>query len=211
MPFIEHNNRRLLYLHVPKTGGTTIESWLGTIAPLRFHSVGLPTALRCTPQHLQMKDFNQIFGNGYFDHVVMTVRNPYDRIASEYRMQAMLEGKGVWKAARGFSLWLEQVLDARKDNPYFLDNHLRPQWEFLGSGVEVLKFEDGLPSIVARIATILGVEPPATLGHDYHTSASGITVKWDKIDRLRVQEVYRKDFESFGYSFKKSFGYSFKK
>lgn len=200
MPFIEHDRRRFLYLHVPKTGGTTIETWLGTLAPLRFHSIGMPASLRCTPQHLQMKEFNQLFGPRYFDHVVMTVRNPYDRIASEYRMQALLAGKGFWKATPTFSLWLEQALDTRARQPYHLDNHLRPQWEFLGSGVEVLKYESGLPAIVARIAEILGLEAPAELAHVYKTSDSRIEVEWDLVDRLRVQEVYRRDFEQFGYA-----------
>lgn len=200
MPFIHHADRTLLYLHVPKTGGGTIEAWLKTIAPLRFHSVGVPMALKCTPQHLRLSDFRNLFGEGYFDSVVMTVRNPYDRIASEYRMRAMLSGKGFWKTWPTFSLWLEETLASAAKNPLHLDNHVRPQWEFTGSGVEVLKYEDGLPAITTRIADILGVEPPADLPRVHDTSSGDISVTWDLQDRLRVQDFYRRDFDLFEYA-----------
>ncbi|MFV3078145.1 sulfotransferase family 2 domain-containing protein, partial [Niveispirillum fermenti] len=190
---------RLLYLHVPKTGGGAIETWLKTLAPLHFHSIGMPNALRCTPQHFRMADFRALFGDGWFDHAAMTVRNPYDRIASEYRMRAVLSGQGFWKAWPQFSLWLETNLEAATKNPFHLDNHLRPQWEFHGSGVEVLRYEDGLLAAAAHMAMLLGVEPPTELPRVHDTSEAQIEVSWDLSDRLRVQEFYRKDFEIFGY------------
>lgn len=199
MPFIRHNGSAFLYLHVPKTGGGTVEAWMKTIAPLRFHTVGMPVALRATPQHLRMADFRSLFGDGYFDHAVMTVRNPYDRIASEYRMRAMLGGQSFWKAFPTFSLWLEQSFAEADRNPFHLDNHLRPQWEFHGSGVEVLRFEDGLAAIVARMAERLGVAPPDSLPHVHDTSGADITVTWDLADSLRINAFYRQDFELFNY------------
>lgn len=199
MPFVQIGTKRLLYLHVPKTGGGTVEEWLRTLAPLQFHSVGMPTALRCTPQHLRMSDFRELFGDGYFDHVVMTVRNPYDRIASEYRMRAVLGGKGFWNAFPSFSLWLEQVLEAAAKNPFHLDNHIRPQWHFTGSGVEILRYEDGLPTILDRTARLLEVPPPKEIPRVHDTSDSGVEVRWDLADRLLVQNFYARDFELFGY------------
>lgn len=199
MPFIEHNHRRLLYLHVPKTGGGAIEAWLGALAPLRLHSVGVPVALRCTPQHLRMSDIRSLFGKDFFHHVVMTVRDPYERIASEYRMRAVIGGKGFWKAYPSFSLWLETALAQAARDPFHFDNHLRPQWEFTGSGVEVLRYEDGLERVAARMAELLEVPPPASLPRVHDTGAAEIAVAWDRVDRLRVQEFYRKDFEVFGY------------
>ena len=199
MPILHYQNTRLLYLHVPKTGGGTIEAWLATLGPLQFQTVGVPAALRCTPQHLRMADFNALFGKGFFDHVVMTVRNPYDRIASEYRMRAVIAGQGFWKAAPSFSHWLEHQLDAAAKNPFHLDNHLRPQWEFHGTGVTVLPYEQGLPAITAQIADLLGVDAPQDLPRVHDTTGHRIAVDWDLSDRLRVQDAYRKDFELFGY------------
>lgn len=199
MPFVQIGSTRLLYLHVPKTGGGAIDAWLKTLAPLHFHTFGAPTALHCTPQHLRMADFRSLFGEGYFDHAVMTVRNPYDRIASEYRMRMVLEGGGFWKGGPKFSLWCESNLEAAAKNPFHLDNHLRPQWEFHGTGVEVLRYEDGLAAAAARIAALLGVPSPAELPRIHDTSGAGIEVGWDLADRLRVQEFYVKDLELFNY------------
>lgn len=199
MPFVEFGNRRLLYLHVPRTGGSTIEAWLRTLSPMQLHSVGNPVALHCTPQHLRMSDIRSLFSDGYFDHVVMTVRNPYMRIESEYRMHVILGKEGFWGACPDFSLWLENTLSEAAQNAFLFDNHLRPQWEFLGDEVEVLRYEDGLDKAVARIAAMLGIEAPETLDKIYGTVADGITVNWDVVDILRVQDFYRKDFEVFGY------------
>jgi hypothetical protein len=199
MPILHYQNKRLLYLHVPKTGGGAIEAWLKTLAPLQFHSVGVPTALHCTPQHLRMSDFNALFSKGFFDHIVMTVRNPYDRIASEYRMRAVLGGKGFWQAFPSFSLWLETTLEQASRNPFHLDNHIRPQWQFTGTGVEVLRFEDGLPGIIGRIAELLDVPAPDEIPRINDTSDSKIEVEWDLSDRLLVQEFYAKDFALFDY------------
>lgn len=199
MPFVCFGAKAILYLHVPKTGGGTIEAWLRTLGPLHFHTVGLPAALRCTPQHLRMCDFRELFGDGFFHHVFMTVRNPYTRIVSEYRMRAVLAKQGFWQAWPTFSQWLETHLDLAAKDPFILDNHLRPQWHFLGSGVEVMKFEMGLPAIVARMANVIGVEPPSTLPHVHRTADQGPEVRFDRVDRLRVREFYARDFEEFGY------------
>lgn len=199
MPFIEFRSRRLLYLHVPKTGGSAIEAWLRTLSPLQLHSVGNPVAMHCTPQHLRMSDIRSLFSEGFFDDVVMTVRNPFTRIESEYRMHVILGKEGFWGSCPAFSLWLENTLGEAARNPFLFDNHLRPQWEFLGDEVEVLRYEDGLDAAVGRIAAMLGTEAPESLDQIYATAASGITVKWDAVDVLRVQDFYRRDFEVFGY------------
>lgn len=199
MPFIEYDGNRILYIHVPKTGGGSVEEWMGTIAPLRFHTIGIPTFLKCTPQHFRMNDFVQIFGEGYFDFVFMTTRNPYDRILSEYKMHARFGGDGFWKAWPTFSQWLENSLDTAKKEPTVFDNHLRPQWEFLGTGVEPMRFENGIPAIIQHIAIRIGAPDPIIAPHKHSSEDFDIKVDFDLIDRLRIQDFYRMDFEILGY------------
>lgn len=76
--------------------------------------------------------------------------------------------------------------------------HLRPPWHFLGSGVEVLKFASGLPAIVARMAEVMGVDQRASLPHVHRTADQDPEVRFDRIDRLRVQEFHGRDVEVFG-------------
>lgn len=197
MPFIEHNGKRVLFIHIPKAGGTSIEAWMKDIAPLRLFSIGVPLASRCTPQHLRAQDIRALLGENYFDLMITVVRNPYDRIASEYRMQTEIARQGFWKSAIDFSPWLETHLTRQMTERFHLDNHLRPQWEFLGKGVEVFRLEDGLAPVLARMAGVLGVPAPEAPPHELRSK--GEAVKWDMPDRIRVQTHYAKDFETFNY------------
>lgn len=199
MPFVEYNSKRILYIHVPKTGGTTIEQWLTSHAPLHFHTIGMPTPMKCTPQHLCMQDIRLLFGDGFFDYAFMTVRNPYTRIMSEYKMRALIAGKSFWKSWPTFSLWLEQTLNNARKTPFIMDNHIRPQWQFTGSGVEVFRFEDGMESILNQLAVRIGAPIPKEIPHQLSTQEFPHEVLWDKVDILRIQEFYAQDFQEFGY------------
>ncbi|SIQ34284.1 Sulfotransferase family protein [Paracoccus thiocyanatus] len=198
MPFIEYSGKRILFIHIPKTGGTSVENWMQGIAPLRLFSQGIPAAMKCTPQHLRMQDIRALLGEGYFDQALTVVRNPYDRIASEYRMRAHLAKAGFFKGLPIFSLWLEEWLNRQKREPFCLDNHLRPQWEFLGSEVETFRFEDGLQAPLARMAEWLDIAPPESLPHDLRPDP--LEIAWDQVDRIRVRDHYARDFEMLGYS-----------
>lgn len=200
MPFIETDGRRVLFVHIPKTGGSTVEYWLQSIAPLRLHTVGLPPMLKCTPQHLRLVDIRSLLGQDYFTYMFALVRNPYDRIASEYRMRATIQRGSFFKLWPTFSLWLEDNLGKQTTNSFHYDNHLRPQWEFIGSGLEIFRLEDGVEMAVERAARHMGVSPPRALERKLGTADSGVVVEWDKSDRLRVQEHYARDFREFGYS-----------
>ena len=199
MPFIELNGKRALFLHIPKTGGTTIEHWLAEAAPLHFRTVGIPAFSRSTPQHFRWHDFRTLFGDNYFDYVFTFVRNPYDRIASEFRMQAALQRESFWKEHSSFSIWLETTLEIAGRNPIHLDNHVRPQWHFIGSNVRIFKFESGLEAGLKDVAETLGLEPPVDLPRRISTQESEIKFEWDLHDRILVETFYEKDFESFGY------------
>lgn len=204
MPFVElEDKRRLLFIHVPKTGGTSVEEWMRTLGPLRFHEAAIPKALKCSPQHLRMTDVNILFGQRYFDHAFMIVRDPYDRIASEYRMRATMFPESFFRVWPSFSHWLEAQLDQLQTNRWILDNHLRPQWEFHGSRVAVFRLEDGLEPALASVAAKMGLPAPETVAHELRTAKGDVAVEWDLSDRLRVEEVYAQDFTEFGYEKKR--------
>ncbi|MGD9477775.1 sulfotransferase family 2 domain-containing protein [Shinella sp. G-2] len=199
MPFIEVPFGRVLFIHIPKTGGTSIEGWMSSLATLRLKAAGFPAVAKTTPQHFRMHDIRFMLGEGFFDYTFTFSRDPYSRIESEYRMRAHLGKQGFWGQYPTFSNWLEDMLTRAKHDSFFLDNHLRPQWEFIGSGVEVFKFEDGLLYGISKVAEKIGVEVPGEIPHELPVKKDLYPVEWDLSDRLKVQEFYRKDFEIFGY------------
>jgi hypothetical protein len=201
MPWLEHAGKRVLFVHIPRTGGTTVERWLQESAPLRFRSVGLPAFSRITPQHYTVNDIRALLGDGFFDYSFAIVRNPLTRIASEYRLRARLGRQdSFWREASTFSLWLEKQAAALAANPFHLDNHMRPQWQFLADDVKVFRFEEGLPAIIAQVAADIGIPfDSSSVAHQLATSEADGEVKWDIRERGLITDMYRRDFEMFGY------------
>ncbi|WP_181180840.1 hypothetical protein, partial [Paracoccus sp. FO-3] len=91
----------------------------------------------------------------------------------------------------------EENLDQQRRAKFHLDNHLRPQWEFLGKDVEVFKLEDGLSGPLAAVAERLGVTPPQQNPHELRSDP--LEIEWSPADRIRVRDHYARDFETFGY------------
>jgi hypothetical protein len=199
MPFIELNSKRLLFIHIPKTGGGSIESWLARHSPLYFYSDGVPISLKCTPQHLRMSDFRELFGDDYFTNALTIVRNPYTRIASEYRMRTLIQRSSFFKGHPTFSQWLQRSLEEARKNLHYLDNHIRPQWYYLDGDVEIYFYEKGLITAATKIASIIGIPLPKRLPRIHNTSAKGINVRLCLSDLLLINEYYKRDFELFGY------------
>ncbi|WP_172331296.1 sulfotransferase family 2 domain-containing protein [Mangrovicoccus sp. HB161399] len=199
MPYVEARGRRVFFVHIPKTGGQSVEAWLAGQGRLRFHSVGIPAPLKCTPQHLRWLDVAELFGAEAFDYAFAIVRNPFDRLESEYRMVWLQEKQGFFRAAPSFPLWLEQSLDAYVANPFHRDNHLRPSSAFLGRGVEVFRFEDGLAAAVDKVARATGFAPPAVLPHENASAGFGGEIRWEAPLVDRVAQLYEADLRRFGY------------
>lgn len=200
MPFVEHNGKKILFIHIPKAGGTSVETWLESLGPLRFHTVGTPPALRCTPQHLRMSDFRAMFGEGFFDYAFAISRNPYARLESEFRMQMVNRSKStIFRRQPRFSQWLEASLERAARDPWVADNHFRPQWDFVGTGVEVFRLEQGMDAIMAKVAERLDLPLPPRAERALATGKAEIEIAWDEVDRMRVQERFARDFELFGY------------
>jgi hypothetical protein len=203
MPFIVHGAKRILFVHIPRTGGTAIEQWLQRFGDLKLFSYSLPNFSRVTPQHLRMTDIHELFGNDYFDYQFTIVRNPFDRIASEFRLRCEIARRGAWQGEPLFSTWLERNLDEQRRAPFHLDNHLRPQWEFVSSTLDVLKYEDGLAQAAEHVWSRMGLraaEPPDHLVNRPPRADGVSDVSFDVADVERVLAHYSGDFSRFGYS-----------
>lgn len=200
MPFIQHQNRNILFVHIPRTGGTTVEHWMRQHGELRLFTFGVPSFSKVTPQHYRYADIAELLGDNYFDYAFTIVRNPFDRLASEYKLRAKLAADSFWGGLPKFPAWLESQLEALQKNPFTQDNHLRPQWDFVSDKVKIFKYEDGLENIFKAVATDLNIPPPENIEHRLSTAGIKAEVIYDipQVERLNI--CYKSDFDIFNYN-----------
>jgi len=144
MPYFRKIN--VLFIHIPKTGGTSIEKYFsskydipldpnslyGTLE--RKYILKYNIHLSNSLQHLTMNDiykYNKIW-NITNPFIFTVVRNPYERMMSElfYRNQINIDSSKEYV--------YKQIQKAIKMN---LDNHCIPQYKFIKKNVIILHTE----------------------------------------------------------------------
>lgn len=204
MPLFRIAGKTVLFIHVPKTGGTSVENALSKLAPMSMHSrgrkenrlrMGGERQGRGIPlQHLHAAPLAALLDPALVDYAFLIVRNPVDRLISEYRHSREL---GRPETLFGFSAWLRFSLAVARQVPGFRNNHFRPQSDFACFGAKIFRFEDGLAASVKQVAADLGVEVPP-LSHDRPSQKFEVAVRDG--DRSLIRQWYKTDFEMFGYS-----------
>ncbi len=197
MPLFEKNNVKLLFVHIPKTGGTCLRKWLEQQdVKVSFYNPSPPSTLRVTPQHMPISDLKILLGKDGWQWSFAVVRNPYDRIESEYFYRLMNMKKKQLQIAV-FSDWLIQSINASKTNPFHLDNHFQRQTDFIDADVEVFKLEEGLEKVACKMAAHFDIEPPNIL--DKENSSPRETVTWSTEARDMFNTYYANDFIQLDY------------
>lgn len=206
MPVFLHEDSKILFAHVPKTGGTSVERLFtnsGYKMAYRDGKVG-PSSLnwlrRCSPQHLHAEMLDQVFRVERFDLVFMVVREPIARFRSEYSHR---NREDLRTDRASVDAWTETMLAKYADNPYLFDNHVRPQHEFELPGCEVYRLEDGLEAMAddlrERFGLRLQTEVPHAMDRVRRTGISSTAVEVSPRTEERLRDFYAGDFERFGY------------
>jgi hypothetical protein len=196
MPIFEKNDRRILFVHIPKTGGTSIERWVKKYASVYFLSELPPLSLKVSPQHLQLRELKVLLGNSYWDWGFSIVRCPYKRLESEYFYRTELMFKKI-ESRFDFSSWVIEQIEIAKKNPFHLDNHLRPQTDFIDSEIDVFRLEDGLGVILEKLGGWFQLKEWHDL--EIKNSSNRREVVWS-LDAINlVNQFYAQDFELLGY------------
>ena len=129
MPLYLNDEQAVTFLHIPKTAGTTIETWLndsGKYQQILFSQKKLEGML-VTPQHLGYHTLTELTKtlNRPLEYKFAVVRNPFERIVSEffYRIKLGSIQLGV-NSESLFSAWVVHNLKKYQETPELLDNHL---------------------------------------------------------------------------------------
>jgi hypothetical protein len=209
------DSRKVLFVHVPKTGGVSVEETVKEACPdarkarvpIGRHAT-LGKIIRTEPQVIDYWTF------GF-------VRNPWARMVSWYSMisawdrrhgprsgkpqdvkhGSMRDGNAMWRAAAAYSGFDEFVMRGTEELPRVGT----PQITYLrapkhGREVDFVGRTENFVADLQQVQVQLGLEPSTPVHknkskhgtyHDYYTDET----------RQRIAEVYAEDIELFGYTY----------
>ena len=185
------DNQPILYVHIPKTAGTSIGDWMvnnvGGEYYLHNHNGG---------QHANISRLKKLLGGKKvkYDNLYMftVVRNPWDRLLSGYLYYARTGRykvdelsfetflSGAWKKDLG-TLGNPMVSYLSEDRPQL-----------------ILRFEN-LEKDFEQVQELFGCNEPLpvknTTKHDHYSK------HYNDVTRKLVEERFKDDIEYFGYTF----------
>jgi hypothetical protein len=181
MPLCRICEKVILFVHISKCGGTSIETLLEKESgeKLFLREVGQTNPLNnvsfCSPQHYHASILSKLLCFEKIDFIFTIIRNPFARLLSEFSMRSSQIAD-----SKGFNEWYLDSRKLRVNDPYLYDNHLRPMSEFVCEKSKVYALETGLESIWKDIAL--------NIGFPYRYSDPGLKSnnqygKWQKIKR----------------------------
>lgn len=207
MPIFRKDGKNILFVHIPKNGGSTIEKVFresGYQVLYLDGKVGRETVnhvRRCTPQHMHADMLRTNFRLENFDLIFMMVRNPLTRFKSEYIWRNRKDLKVV--DAESVNSWGAKAFKKYERDNFLFDNHLRPQVEFYVPGSNVYYFEHGMQFVVDDLNERfeLGLQqeiPRLKDGHKETGFSSKDVVVSPKMEHA-VKNFYSDDYLRFGY------------
>lgn len=177
------------FIHINKTGGSSIESALGL--PFR---------------HMTACEMRALVGRKRWERrfTFTIVRNPWDKVVSHYEYRRQRDKTGIRTDAIGFADWVRLAYGENDPKYYNIPRMFMPQSDWITDAegnilVDYIGRFETLEGSFAAICQRLGVQ--ATLPHlkksdhrpyqDYYTTAA----------RAIVERWFRKDIDLFGYGF----------
>ena len=200
MPLWFCSGKLILFGHVPKTGGSAVfdylvrrlgEPLLAAINPVELRGTGLIT----NPEHFTKKDIASCMNIDALDYSFAFVRDPMERLMSEYRYQ-----RGVSRSSRlSFSSWTHLMLESARHEPRIYQNHLRPQVDFIPDNADVFRLEQGFDRVIRKLDDVLGTTGPKE-GVPFFNASRSVTIAASQQDAELAGQFYAEDYERFGYT-----------
>tara|TARA_B110000495_G_C22916888_1_gene535616 strand:+ start:115 stop:759 length:645 start_codon:yes stop_codon:yes gene_type:complete len=208
---------KYVFVHVSKTGGTSVEKALGgdiikfdgTGNSVNMQSPVCGTTGNPTGKHWSLKDyfyriFKQdvdIFSN-YFTFAF--VRNPWDRIVSNWRWRQKVMGKRFRKTYPDFNTYVNESVDPRNKVGSMIEFSYRsPGGHDQNITVDFVGKYESLQKDFNTICRKIGMKPQQLPHHNNTIKTKHYTEYYNKQTRDLVAKIHAYDIEKYNYTFKK--------
>jgi hypothetical protein len=207
-----------LFVHIAKTGGTSVRAalnrlrWRDPLYPAQFiasrlsHATGHRIASKL-PRHAKVIAAKEMLPRELFDRLFKFafVRNPWDLQVSSWHHLGR-ERPHLLKDIPDFSTFIRWKLDPERPYQYHIDTSIELQTDYLKDldGTILVDFigkYENLQTDYEEVCRRIGVRPPS-LPHKRKAKGRNVYREYyDDATAQMVMEHFRKDIETFGYTF----------
>ena len=188
VPIFQTAKGLVFYAHTPKCGGMSIEKSLSDF-PTHLETPFLhgdnQQRFPCSPQHFHSEIILKLFDVNSFYYSFTVTRHPFKRLVSEYKFRSDI-AKRQNRAIDDFNSWVERTFSCYDTNNFILDNHIRPQNEFLIPEMDVLRLEDGMESVFTRVSRMIDVNKIHCAAHVNKSTGLKISVGSGARELIRI-------------------------
>lgn len=191
--------KKLKFLHITKTGGTSIEK-IGKINNIQWGIYDKYLSLNHIHWHYPLKKLPKKLIEKYDWFIIC--RNPYDRIISEYHCKwggNVTQLKNVFynkESIKDFNIFVRESINNRKKAKYlghYLEQHL-----YYIKNINIIRFEnikDDFKNLMKKYKLYLTLDL-----HEYKSIKIFSINDFEKETINLINKVYDKDFKVFGYN-----------
>ena len=207
MPYFKNENVNILYIHIPKTGGSSIEKYFSKKYNIPLNKDSLYNhfffkGIHVSSQHITyntIHEFNVKFKIDFNNlKIITSVRNPYERLISElFYINAININSTTFQ--------VEQIIKAKMyalmKNIHIQDNHFMQQYKFLldknnkiNPNIIILKNES-----LNKMMNNNGFSDFNEMRNSRNKNTINYYKFLNKTSINIINKVYKKDFELFNY------------
>ncbi len=211
------NGRNFIFIHVRKTGGTSIVNCLKNQKKFKIGEFKNNESYGLSLAHHTSKQIEKKYPTEWEKYFTFAfVRNPWDRLVSRYFWSKDSQKVLLPKECSTFKKFVERVYNNQKIYIPKYNNRnvglykgvgeLVPQYDILysdlkGSKLDYIGKYENLQDDFDIICDKLNIDKKI-LPHDNKTNHTPYWEYYDEDSKLMVEEKYKLDIDNFGYRFK---------
>lgn len=193
MPLFSKNKEKIFFIHVPKTGGTSIKKiFLSNEYSVSIHEYSsngfnpltdknkYPAAL----QHIHAEIIKEEVDVSNVNYFFAFYRDPIERLISEYNYR---------KPGMKFESWIDYIFGKYEKDPWMLSNHIRPQTDFYFDKCDVYNF-DNISKFPEKLFSRTGIKIKADVPHENKSIKQKTSTQISKSVESKIKNFYKKDY-----------------